>query len=218
MPTVTRLAASRSDDDRLRVEVDGEAWGTLAAEAVDRLGLSVGFELSPSEADGLRAELDRQEALDRALRYLSYRPRSRAEVERHLRGRDLSEDAVAHALERCEALGYLDDREFAAAHARDRIRLKPRGKKVLEAELRKKGVDRETARQGIEDAFREEGVEERELLERVAEKRWRQMGSPGEEADPSERRRFAGYLKRRGFPFHMIREVTDRYFGELGAG
>lgn len=208
MPTVTRLEPEGPGGERLRVALDGEELGLIPAERAGELGLSPGKELTGPEAERLREETDRQTALDQALDYISYRPRSRAEVERRLRREDLGRAAIAGALDRCEELGYVDDVEFAASHARDRIRLKPRGKMLLEAELRKKGVSQADAREGIERAFREEEVTERELAERVAEKRWPRL--EGDEPR-RRRRRFRGYLERRGFPFHVIREITEEY-------
>lgn len=211
MPTVTDLRSSGSDGDRIVVEVDGRREGELPAARAERMGLRGGEVLTEGELDELRAAVHRQGAVDEALEYLSYRPRSEAEIERKLRGKDFSEDAVRHAVERCRELGYVDDLAFARSHVRDRIRLKPRGVRRLRDELREKGIDEETADEAIEAAFREAGVTERDLLERAAAKKWESL----EGTDPvRERRRFRSYLSRRGFPWELIRDVENRYFGE----
>lgn len=211
MPTITGLRPAGEEGDRLRVEVDGRREGELPAARARRMGLEEGGRLSEEELDGLRAEVHRRAAVDRALDFLSYRPRSEAELERKLRSADFSGDAVRHAVDRCRELGYLDDLEFARSHVRDRIRLKPRGVRRLRDELREKGVDEETADEAIREAFGEAGVTERDLLERAAEKKWAEL----EGEDPvRERRRFRGYLSRRGFPFALIRDVEETYFGQ----
>jgi len=211
VPTITGLGPAGGDGDRLRVEVDGRREGELAAARAERMGLREGRSLTDGELDRLRAEVHRQAAVDRALNYLSYRPRSEAEVERKLRGADFSDDAVRQAVERCRELGYLDDLAYARSHVRDRIRLKPRGVRRLRDELRKKGIDEETADEAISRAFREADVSERDLLERAAEKKWADL----EGEDPvKERRRFRSYLSRRGFPYALIREVEGDYFGD----
>lgn len=211
MPTVTGVRPAGPDGGRVRVEVDGRREGELPAARAARMALEEGRRLSEEELDRLRTEVHRQAAVDRALEFLSYRPRSEAELERKLRGADFSEDAVREALDRCRELGYLDDLQFARSHVRDRIRLKPRGVRRLRDELREKGVGEETAERAIREAFREAEVTERDLLERAAEKKW--AGLEGE--DPvRERRRFRSYLSRRGFPYALIRDVEERYFGE----
>lgn len=212
MPVVTKVEPVGARGERCRVHVDGEARCRLSVEACDRLGLEEGTELTEERLHDVLREAQRQEAMDVALSYLSHRSRSRAEVRRRLRREDVAETVVEDVLARCEEMGYLDDREFAAGWARDRIRLKPRGRLRLVAELRKKGVSEADAEAGVERAFREADVTERELLERAARKRWESRRTD----DPrTARRRLAGYLKRRGFPFHDIREVVDRLVGEL---
>ncbi len=212
MPVVTKVEPVGARGERRRIHVDGEARCRLPVDACDRLGLEEGTELTEERLREVLGEAQRQEAMDVALSYLSHRSRSRAEVRRRLRREDFAEPVVEHVLARCEEMGYLDDREFAAGWARDRIRLKPRGRLRLVAELRKKGVSEADAEAGVERAFREADVTERELLERAARKRWESRRTD----DPrTARRRLAGYLKRRGFPFHEIREVVDRLVGEL---
>jgi len=212
VPIVTRLEEAGRDGGRLRVHLDGEPVCTLTREAAGRLGLAQGVELGPEAAAALRDEAAREEALGRAFRYLGHRARSRAELERYLGRRGYEDAVVAATLGRCEALGYVDDRAFATSWVRDRIRLKPRGIARLRSELRKKGVSAADAEAGIGRAFEEEGVTERDLLERAAGKKWRARRTD----DPLKaRRRLSGYLRRRGFPGHDIREVVDRLVGRL---
>lgn len=163
------------------------------------------------ELERIRDRAHREEAIDRAFRYLGHRPRSRFELERHLRARGYVEPAVRSAVERCEELGYLDDREFAAAFARDRIRLKPRAPARIEAELRERGVDREVARAGVADAMASEEVEEGELLRRAADKAWRRLRGRDLE---TARRRLVGYLSRRGFRAGDVWPVVRELLGE----
>lgn len=154
----------------------------------------------------------REEALRRAFRYLAHRPRARFELERHLSRRGYDDGLVSATLQRCEELGYVDDRAFSVAWTLDRIRLKPRGVATLRSELREKGVSEEDAEAGIRRAFADEGVEERDLLERAARKRWRARRSD----DPlTVRRRLSTYLSRRGFPSGDIRDVVNRLVAEL---
>lgn len=209
MIAVTRLEA---DGDRVRVHLDDGDVLRVDAAVVEDLELEAGAELIGAELERLREASARREAVDRAFSYLSHRSRSRFEVERHLRSKGYAAPAVEHALDRCDQLGYLDDREFAAGWVRDRIRLKPRGRFRLKMELKEKGVSEADAEAGIDRAFREEEISERELLERAARKRWEARRSD----DPEKvRRRLYGYLRRRGFRGHEIREVVDPLMAEI---
>lgn len=209
MPRITEIRPARRRPGWCEILLDGAFFCRLPRPAADEAGLTEGAELEVAELEAVRDRAHREEALDRALRYLSHRPRSRFELERYLRDRGYVDAAVGAAIERLEELGYLDDREFAAAFARDRIRLRPRAAARIEAELRKRGVGREDARRGVADAMASEEVEEADLLRRAAEKAWRRL----RDRDPgTARRRLLGYLSRRGFAasdaWPVVRELT----------
>jgi len=91
-----------------------------------------------------------------ALRYLGSRPRTRWELERRLLRGGADDAVIGATLERLSALGYLDDAEFARWWTEQRDRHAPRGRRMLEAELRQRGVPRD-----VIQAQREAGVGER---------------------------------------------------------
>jgi regulatory protein len=78
-----------------------------------------------------------------ALHYLGARPRTRWELERRLRRTAASDEVIAGAMERLTRLGYVDDTAFAQWWADQRDRHAPRGRRMVEAELRQHGVPRE---------------------------------------------------------------------------
>lgn len=143
--------------------------------------------------------------MDKALELLSFRARSESELEERLRRGGHDPDAVAAALLRCRDLGYLDDRTFALSHVRDRLRLRPKGRRALRSELYRKGVDRDLAEEAIDLGFEEAGVDERHLARRLARKRARALSRVAPE---TARRRLAGYLARRGFPPAVVHQVV----------
>ena len=153
--------------------------------------------------------------MDKALELLSFRARSEGELERRLLRGGHVPSAAESALRRCRELGYLDDRAFALAHVRDRLRLRPKGRRALRSELFRKGVDGELAEAAIDEAFTESGLDETELARRLAGKRVRALGSLETE---TARRRLTGYLVRRGFPPPVVRAVVAETLPAEGAG
>jgi len=205
---VPRITHLETDDRRgVLVHLDGTPFRSVPGTVAAARGLRVGDELTAAAVEALAAEADRVEALDAALRYLSWRPRSRAELARHLRDRGHPGPAAEAALRRCEELGYVDDRAFALAFVRDRIRLRPRGRSRLRAELSARGVDAADAEAAIDAALAETEVTESELLRRVAERRARSLAALDRE---TARRRLASYLLRRGFAGSEVRTEVDR--------
>ncbi|TLZ15641.1 MAG: regulatory protein RecX [Gammaproteobacteria bacterium] len=82
-------------------------------------------------------------SLEIAARFLGTRPRSRWEVERRLRRAHASDEVIEATLEHLATLGLVDDLAFSRWWLEQRDRHAPRGKRMVEAELRQHGVGRE---------------------------------------------------------------------------
>jgi regulatory protein len=171
------------------------------------LGLHAGDGLTAERAHELEGVARRWELRERAVRLLAVRARGREELRLRLRRHGYPDAEIAECMADLEARGYLDDRAFAEAFVRDRVRFRPRSRRRLEAELRARGVDAETAVAVV--AAESSPEAERELARRLAA-RW----SPRDGEDPrAARRRLAGRLARRGFPGELIREVVEERLG-----
>lgn len=201
---ITALKYQKKNPDRVSVYLDGRFAFGLPAIVAARL--KVGQELSDAEAGALQAEGDQDKAYNRALDYLSYRPRSRREIDLYLQKRDVPADQIEAILGRLERAGLLDDEAFAHFWVENRERFRPRGLRALRYELRNKGVSDEIIDLALE------AVDAQESAYRSAAKKARQLG------DQDERtfyRKMIAYLSRRGFAYEVAREVTDRYWSEL---
>lgn len=143
-------------------------------------------------------------AKNTAYRYLSYRPRSRAEIETKLRDKEFDEAIVAAVLVDLARLGYVNDGQFARQWARGRIRLRGFGRRRIDQELKAKGVAPDVIRETFAEVFGE--TSETETAMQVAEKKLRTMQHVEPEA---RRRRLAGLLERKGYAFDVIREVLS---------
>ena len=148
-----------------------------------------------------------------AARYLGTRPRTRWEVERRLRRAEFDPPVIEATLERLTALGYLDDAAFARWWAEQRDRHSPRGRRMIEAELRQRGVPRE-----VIEPFRRvhadpERAPEDELLpaseaERAREALARHLrGRPTARPNRKAVQRIGMYLMRRGFDSGTVRSA-----------
>lgn len=148
------------------------------------------------------SELDDKEitrAKNTAYRYLSYRPRSRAEVERRLRERSFPGPVVDAVMYDLDRFGYVNDHEFANQWARSRVRLRGFGKRRIEQELRDKGIARNVINDITSLVF--EAEPEFQVALREAEKKLKQLRLFAPEV---RKRRIAGLLERKGFSTEII--------------
>ena len=141
-------------------------------------------------------------AKNTAYRLLTYRPRSRRELEEKLREKEFPEDIVGSIIDQCARLGYIDDAQFAEQWARSRLKLRCFGRRRIEQELRGKGIDREIISEAIAKVVPAE--DEHAAAKSAAEKKLRMMRSVEPQA---RRRRLAGFLERKGFSSEVIRSI-----------
>lgn len=157
-----------------------------------------------------------------AARFLGSRPRTRWELERRLRRAGASDDVVDVTLNRLASLGYVDDVAFARWWAEQRDRHAPRGRRLVEAELRQRGVPRDVLEQLrdaeiAEPALDAEGLpaSEADRARAALERHLRGRPVP---TDQSALRRLGAFLVRRGFTPELVRstlrQAADNASGE----
>jgi regulatory protein len=196
---ITALKFQRRSKERVNVYLDGEyAFGLTAIEAAR---LREGQVLSEAEIAALKAQDERQRAFDQAVRFLSYRPRSRAEVERYLHGKRVAGEVVTDVVERLERANYLDDEAFARFWVENREQFKPRSRRALRYELRQKGMTDQVIAQVLSD-LDDEAAAWRAVEGRLS--RW--AGLTRDEL----RQKMMGYLSRRGFNYEIINSIFEK--------
>lgn len=201
---ITALKAQKRNRQRVNVYLDGEfAFGVSRIVAA---WLEVGQRINDEKITQLKSEDGREVAYQQALKYLSYRPRSEAEVKENLRDHKFPEEDIFNVLERLRRVGLIDDARFAQTWVENRNEFRPRGRRALTYELRKKGVAEDLIDQTLE------GLDEGQLAYQAAlqrASRWNHL----ELFD--FRKKMYAYLARRGFGYSVISEATDRAWTEL---
>jgi regulatory protein len=209
---ITAIVPQQLHPERVNVFVDGAFRLGLAAELVVAELLRVGDEVDDEQLAALEAKDRGWKARDAALSLLSHRSRSAAELTRRLRRKGFDDELAEETVGRLGELGMVDDAAFAESFVRDRVRLRPHGRRRLANELRAKGVDAETAGAAIAEVMAREDASELDLA-RAAAARWKPR--PGEDAARA-RRRLHGFLARRGFGGDAVRTVLREKLGGDG--
>jgi regulatory protein len=159
-------------------------------------------------------EKARRRTFDRAIRLLTFKWRSIAELrERLLEKNWTNEEIVDYAIAKLEEYGYLNDEQFAKDFAASKIRQKPQGKRVLRQKLALKKVPKETVEIALEKVFEE--TPEADLVEAAIKKRVRLKGKPETREDA---KKFYDFLLRQGFSYDLVsgkmREIASKNYDE----
>jgi regulatory protein len=206
---ITSLEPQANNPERINLYVDGRFLLGVNAAIVFQMGLQLEQELLPDQLEQLRNEEALQQAVDRALNYLSFRPRSREEVRRYLRRKETPAEIIETALARLDRLDFVNDRTFASFWIETREQFSPRGAYALKNELRMKGVDRDVVDELVDD----EQDEERAL--RAGRKKAQSLVHTPDIDYATFRTRLGSFLQRRGFGYEVSTRTVRALWKEL---
>ena len=145
-----------------------------------------------------------EKALQLALRFLGYRPRSEAEVRSHLARRGCSTAVAARTLEKLRSLAYVNDENFARNWALSRAESRGYGPKRIAQELNAKGIGHSLIREILRETFAQghEAQKARTLLKR----RFKNQKLD----DPKILLRAAAFLQRRGYSSEVVSDLLKQ--------
>ena len=135
-----------------------------------------------------------------ALRLLSARELSEAQLRTRLKRREFEADDIDSVINRLKADGTLNDRRVAGAIARMETSIKHRGRSRVIQKIRQAGIDGDTADAATEQAF--EDIDEDQLLDHAMTRRLR--GKTPKELDEKARARLVRGLAAQGFGLDAI--------------
>ncbi|GGH63622.1 regulatory protein RecX [Rothia aerolata] len=169
---------------------------------------------------GRRAPKEPESEFSRAknivLNQLAASAKSRAQLEKKLAEKEISEETAADILDRFEAAKLVNDEEFAQMYVRQRADFKKLSKSAIRRELAQKGVTGELAETALEQRSDED--ERSDAHELVRKKLRLSMNFSDRKERDKIMRRLVGTLGRKGFPpsmaFSVVKEEIDRFIEE----
>jgi regulatory protein len=201
---ITAIETQQKNPQRVNIYLDGEfAFGLAAIVAA---WLKVGQDLGEEKIASLKAADEREAIYQKALHFLSYRPRSSAEVRQNLARRGISEALIDETVNRLQGSGLVNDEAFARAWVENRNTFHPRSKSALRMELRRKGLDDEIIQSVLEVQVSEETLAfeaARKYARRLIGLDW-----------PKFRLKLGGFLARRGFSYATLAPVVSEVWKE----
>lgn len=206
MKTITDIETQKRGRERVSIFLDGRFAFSVGRGVVEEHGLHPGQVLSDSRVEELAVADLFGKCLNAALRLLSYRPRSEAEIRTRL-SRRFNGETIEGVILQLRERQMIDDVAFAAFWREARDSFSPRGRRLLKVELRNKGIDRELIDKVLN------GIDDEESAYRAAQKRGRTLAKEDYE---TFRRKLGAFLRRRGFSYEVANRTTERLWQELG--
>ena len=205
MKTVTAIEPQKAKRERVNLFLDGDFAFSLSAPVVAEFGLQPGQRLSPADIEEIKNADLLHRCLYCALRYLGARPRSGVEIKVRLRRYGFGDDIIQKVIAQLEEQKLVDDAAFARFWRENRESFRPRSRRLIEAEFRRKGVDAEIVAEALA------GLDDERSAYQVAVRR---AGSLRGLDYTSFRKRLGIFLKQRGFPYELINRTIEQIWRE----
>jgi len=142
-----------------------------------------------------------QQSMDRALKYLSYRPRSEAEMKIKLKRYGYNSAVITKTVNRLKSTGLIDDSSFATRWKENRQNNSPRSALMLQQELKQKGITSEIIAAVISDIDNEteayNAASKKAISSRVTD-------------IYQFRKKISVFLRHRGFGYEVVKTVTEK--------
>ena len=200
---VTALKVQKRNPHRVNVYLDGEF--SFGLSRVTAAWLEIGQVIDQNKISELQTADEHEVAYQKALNFLSYRPRSEKEILDKLRKHEFL-DKVAHdTLQRLKQNHLVNDLDFARIWVENRSAFRPRGRRALTLELRQKGITGEVIDEVLQD------LDEDELAYQAALKQVRKYHGMDWKA---YRQKMVAFLARRGFNYGVAAPITKRVWAE----
>ena len=203
--TVDSMKAQSRNPNRVSVfGPDGFVFGVHRDVAAAH-GIQIGAVLTRDEIDAAKSADSVHQARDAAMRLLSLRPKTSAQLRKQLIDKGFDSRVVTTVVSDLTRCGYLDDEAFAAEFVQHRIRSRRHGVVRIRRDLARKGVPPDVVERAVSQLEGE--VDWRSVTVDEAKKKLISMSA---NVDPDRRRRrLYDHLARRGFPFDIIRSVME---------
>ena len=176
----------------------------------------------PEPGQGRRRAKEPESEFSRAknvvLNQLAASPKSRSMLYKKLVEKEISEPVIEDVLARCEAVGLVNDAEFADVYVRTRMNVKKLSRSAIRRELKQKGVEGETAEIALEQ--RTDDDERNDAHELVRKKLRPSMDLADRQEKDKIMRRLVAMLARKGYPsglaFSVVKQEIETYIEENG--
>lgn len=200
MPVITSIKPQKNNK-RVNIYLDDKFGFGIDLENFVTLGLKVGQEYTEAGIEKIIQKAEFQKTLDKLLKFATLRPRSEKEVKDYFRRKKVHESLHQELFDRLKKLELIDDAKFAAWWVEQRQAFSPKAKRILNFELRIKGIKQEI----INKVLGEEKIDEEKIARQLLAKKgykWQGLGSR------LRRQKMGQYLAGKGFSWGAIEKVV----------
>ena len=188
----------QSGKNKYNIFLDGSFFCSLNPETILKSGLKTGSQISKEELEDIQTQNEKVLAFDRSLKYIA-NIKTEKQVRDYLYSKGYTTKTVNYCISKLKDYKYLNDEEFAKLYLKSYC--KKKGKRLLEFELKSKGIKEEMAKQILKEL-----PENEEILENLAQKFLK-----NKPRDKKTAQKLFSHLSSKGFDFEEINKIVRKY-------
>jgi len=203
VPRISAISPQKNGK-RVNIYLDGKFGFGIDLENYVTLGLKVESELTDEKVKEIIKKAEFQKTLEKILKFATLRPRSEREVRGWLKRKKVHESLHKDLFDRLNHLDLVDDRKFTEWWVGQRLEFSPRAKRIIDYELRAKGIKKEV----IDEVLSEVKVDEEGVAKTLLEKksyRWKKISKL------ERKKKMTEFLARKGFSWEIIVRAIDHF-------
>jgi regulatory protein len=204
---ITKIKRIRSKRAQYNVFLDDGQAIELSSWTIGKFGLCTGDKLDEQTFEKIKRTEQEIKAKNIAVNYISYRPRSSKEIIVHLTKKGFESGCAQNVARQLESIKMIDDKKFAYAFARDRIKKKPIGQALLRRQLLMKGIPAATADNILAELITPQ-IQQASALQ-AAKRKIQSAKRMRSRVDPvKQKKRVLDFLIRRGFSYEIAMKTV----------
>ena len=155
MSEITSIEPQIKDKERCNIYVDGRFYCGIKLEVAVKYHLRAGMQIEKSKLDEIQLETEKSQAVDKAMTFISASMKTAKQIRDHLAKKGYTEAVIEYAVGKLEYYNLIDDYAYCRAFVNSSA---GKGKKMLEAELVKRGADVAAREQVMEEVEEDAGA------------------------------------------------------------
>lgn len=199
---ITKIEIQKKNKQRINLYIDNEFYCGLSLETIMKNHLKEGQIVTKEGLDYLITQTERENALSRAVGYISKSQKSKKQVIEYLQKKGYDEETSFYVISKLEEYHFVDDELFAKNYIK--YKNKTNGSKKIKMELKQKGVEEDLVNSAIEDY-----ASDRDSIEFVANKYLKNKVK-----DLKTKQKAYRHLLSRGYGYEDINFVLNKIFTE----
>lgn len=208
---ITDIRIQKKNRNRHSLYHEKEFLVGVSSKTLVDLSLQKGVILTPSLFKQIEQAEHYNAIKEASFRYLGRRDHASFEIKQKLKKKGFDEDIIEHVLEELSDKGFLNDQHFSLKFITEKSELNQWGRKKIESELYKKGIQQKTIQETLNSFF--DNLSQDQICLDLVIKRKRHFLR---EEDPYKRKmKIYNYLAGRGFTSADIKKAMPKIAKEL---